>query len=169
MSDRIEQPQRRAALVNSLVDLANEIDGVVDFGITVCFMDEEKMAGRHGYITQRCDRIRSIVKSVGSSIEKLGAPNVEQLSLLQSELTANTDRFLQAYASLEVFRSLEAESIRSATQAVQLGWEAIHQSIREMAKTAGVFDQSWYNPISKRQQTYRDTVRQLPVWFQEAV
>jgi hypothetical protein len=167
MSDRIEQSS--AALVKAMVDLANEVDGVVDFGMTVCFMDEAKMAGRHGYITQRCDKIRSIVKSIGSCIRKLNVPNGEQLSLLHSQLTTNSDLFLNAYAHLEAFRRLGPESVRSTVDAVRLGWEAIHESIRELAGSAGVFDQAWYSPILERQQNYRNTVRQLPVWFQEAI
>ena len=39
--------QQAAALSDLLADLANEIDGLVDMGITVCFIDETRMAGLH--------------------------------------------------------------------------------------------------------------------------
>jgi hypothetical protein len=147
--------EHAASLVSHLIDLANEIDGVVDFGMTVCFLKEEEMAGRHRYIDQRCDAIRRIVNSVITAMSDPNLDKAMELSASQSDLIAATDQLLAAFRALERFRSLRPASVRSWADAVRTGWETTHGVIRRIADSLHLPDQAWYFPILERHDSYR--------------
>jgi hypothetical protein len=153
-------------LVDELVDLADEIDGIADFGIIVC-LTGESVSGRHGYITKCCGKVRSLVDAILSSLKQGEPTDSARAAALQSELMAGADLLLNAFANLEHFRSLDKEVVHSLTESLLAGWEAIHKSIREIADTLGLLDRSWYATIQGRQDRYRNNLQQSDGWFQE--
>src|SRR5216683_7441360 len=90
----------RSSLVDMLSDLASEIDGVVDFGMTVCATKEDRIAGRHTYIIQQCEKIHRVVDSILSVMNEDRSPNLDVLITLRSELLSGTDQLLSAFLSL---------------------------------------------------------------------
>jgi len=163
-----ETPQAQLTpLVNRLIELANEIDGIADFGMTVCIGDDEKMAGRHDYVTRRCEKVRRIVDSISSLVEVLNAPDLDRLFAAQSRLNAGSEMLLTAFVDLEHFRGQSADLIRSATNAVRTGWEAIHLSIKAIAESLNILDESWYFSIRERQDTYRAQLEHIGSAFIE--
>ncbi len=147
------------ALSHLLTDLANEVDGLVDMGITVCLIDEERMAGRHDFMNRRASIIRGLVKSI---VDRHGT------TALPTELISGSDRLLSAFASLEQFRSIRAESLRSVTDAVSAGWEDVHKSIRDIATEFGLIGENWYADVRERQDSYRSRLTHLFRLFSEA-
>lgn len=156
-----------SSLISPLIGLANEIDGAADFGMTVCFIKEEEIAGRHNYIGQRCEKIRCLADSIVSAMNEVTRLHSKDLSALQAELVAGADLLLNAFRALERFRSLSPESVRFATEAVRTGWETVHRVIREIADTLDPIDQSWYLPILERQDSYRTQLGQVCSCFNE--
>ncbi len=136
----------RSSLVDMLSDLASEIDGVVDFGMTVCATKEDRIAGRHTYIIQQCEKIHRVVDSILSVMNEDRSPNLE---------LSGTDQLLSAFLSLEHFRSLSSDCFRSTADALRAGWESIHRVIPALAEKLDLLDPSWYSPIRERQDTYR--------------
>ena len=167
MSTEAVQPQL-SPLVNALAELAGEIDGIADLGITVCLLHEERMAGRHNYIVRQCDRIRHLVDAIGSLLNEAKTPAFDDVSALQFTLVADSNQLLNVFESLESFRSLGKESLRSSTDALRTAWESIHQTILAIAQAFHLLDESWYSPIRERQATYRGNLEHLFEWFQEA-
>jgi hypothetical protein len=168
MMNRIRQPESPQSPADCFGQLADAIDGIVDFGMTICFMDEDKMAGRAAYVAQECDKVRLSANIVNSFVEKSMSRNPDHSQKLRSTLLSNVDLFLGSFLSLSAFRKMEEERVGSKAKLVQKSWEAIHQSLRESAVASGVFDQSWYDPILQRQETYRNTLSQIGDWFREA-
>jgi hypothetical protein len=168
MSKEALQPNLQS-LINPLIDLAGEIDGVADFGMTVCYMNEET-EGRHQYIAQRCERIQLLVDSVISAMNEMPPLPSNEMSALQADVVAGTALLLNGFRSLERLRSLAPDSVRSSTDAVRAGWETVHRVIRIIADALDAGDQSWYVPIRERQGTYRTQLEQVgSCFYQEAL
>lgn len=155
-------------LVKLMIDLANEVDGVADFGITVCLIDEEKMAGRQQYINQRSEKILVAVDSIISFIKGTTQENSEQVLLAQAELLAGSLLLTSGFKALQYFRRLTPETLCGSTSALRTSWEAIHRSIPQLPEAMGVLDDSWYAAIAVRQESYRTRLGSLYEWFQEA-
>jgi hypothetical protein len=154
-------------LLNLLTDLAGEIDGLADLGITVCFIQEEEMAGRHSYLVQRCEQIRLIVNSLVSTMNGISSLQSKEPGSLQSELLAATDLLLNAFGSLERFRNLSPDCVRSSAEAFCTGWETIHRLIPAIVETLHFLDQSWFLPILERENSYRTQLSNVCSRFSE--
>ena len=159
---------RLSSLVILLIELADEIDEVADFGMTVCINEEANMAGRHSYIIQQCEKIQGIVGSIISSLDALRPTALKQHSALQSELAAGSALLLGGFVSLEQFRRLSLELIRSSTDEVRMGWEKLHQVIGAIAAALGLLDQAWYVSILERQDSYRTQLGHINACFHES-
>src|ERR1043165_12978 len=131
-----------SSLISLLTDLANEIDGVVDLGITVCLMDDKKADGRQGYIVKRSEKIRLLVKEILTVVKHSCVACSDDTLALQSILLARSELFLTALSSLERFRILDYEALRSATDAFYAGWSTLHRLIRITPEVAGFRDNS---------------------------
>src|SRR5438105_4050348 len=119
----LSEQRQSHPLVKCMIDLADEIDGVADFGITVCLIDEKKMAGRQQYIIQHADKICGVVDAIVSFIKGTTQTISEGVLLLQAELLAGSWLVSSGFRALQHFRRLTAETLRVATEAVRGGWE----------------------------------------------
>ncbi len=158
--------ERILSLVTSLRELADEIDGLADLGIAVGLAQEE-MGGRHLYFMQRSERIQHLVDSVGSSVNTVDFSNLQDLHSLQSDLVASAYPLLKAFCSLEAFRTLSPDAIRSSVEALRAGWERMHQVIRGIAATLGLLDQAWYSTVLERHDSYRSQLEHVGSCFPE--
>ena len=148
------------SLITPLIDLAGEIDGVADFGMTVCFLKEER-DGRHQYIAQRCERIQLLVDSAIAAMNEMPPLPTKEMSELQADLVAAAAQLLAGFRSLEGFRRLRPDGVRSATDGFRSGWEAVHRVISDIADALDSLDEWWYVPIRGRQGTYRTQLEQV--------
>ncbi|HKI34217.1 MAG TPA: hypothetical protein VKA46_20360 [Gemmataceae bacterium] len=163
-----ETEQSQPPIGKLLADLANEIDGIADFGVTACLIDEGNWAGRHGYIVQRCGEVCLTVGSIVAFIDQSAVASPPHLLPLRSDLVAGSDQLLNALSSLEHFRTLPAEATRSAAESLRAGWEATHQSITQLAAAFGLLDESWCSEVRERQDAYRNGLEGLMTWLREA-
>src|SRR4051812_25695773 len=120
-----------SSLLQLLNDLANQIDGLVDLGITICFVnDEHSGADSAGYFVQTIEKVRTTLKGILVSLNEARQSASEESGTLQHELLSATERFLRGFESLATFRSLSVESLRSATTEFHEGWDTIHALIQ---------------------------------------
>ena len=154
------------ALSHLLLELANEIDGVADFGLTVCFVNEDEMAGRHLFIRQRCEKTRLIVDSIVTSLSGVVLPGLKALPALQSDLVAGTDLLLVGSNLWSSF----ALSVRSELVPVSKPFGRMGNNSSGYSAIANALDllgQSWYAPILERQNAYRTQLEHIGSCFQE--
>jgi hypothetical protein len=148
------------SLVESLIELANELDGLADLGISVFAMESADVAlFRHAYIMKHRGNIRRIVDDVTSLTTPLAHTN--EWSRIHAELKAGADQLTTSLGELERFRDLDPESMRILTEAFRCGWESLHRLIVTIGTTAGVLHDDWYSPIRERHDSCRTRIVQL--------
>jgi hypothetical protein len=154
-------------LIDLMVDLSSEIDGVVDLGITVCLLDDEKMAGRQQYLKMRSEKTCDIVDGVTTFFDELDPSADEKTLQARSELLAGCFLFLGGFRSLGYFRDLKDNTLFFATESLRVGWDTIHEAIAALAEGLGQQDASWFSAIIERNDTYRSHFTELFQSLQE--
>src|SRR5438105_2323474 len=116
------------SLSGLLAELASELDGIVDMGMTVCLVGEEKMAGRHGYLQRTETAIRDLVRSIVALLDVRSSDPGSPRTAARSQLIAGSEACLGAFVALQNFRNLPVESLPSTIASFATGWETVHQS-----------------------------------------
>jgi hypothetical protein len=148
-----------------LVQLANEIDGVSDLGLTTCWIDPDKWAGRMGFVVQHSERIRKFADDLVLRINQRTGPSADPT--VATELVRHSAAFVDAFETLGRFRELAPSSLVTATQSIVAEWEATHQAIGRAALFLGLQDDAEYKAIVARRPLYRDGLERCVAVFRQ--
>lgn len=131
---RQSDPCQHAELVTCIVDLIDIVNSIVDFGLTVCAIGEERMAGYWQFLYQRHDETRRLIQRMTSCLQQHQTPDRRMVEHYQGQLRDAGNLFLDAFESFMRYRDLESDSLRAVVDSFRLGWERIHEVLAEIAE-----------------------------------
>jgi hypothetical protein len=117
-----------------LSDLATRLNGAIDFWTVVCL--GPMPVDRRSFLLENTDRLRSLAVVLGSMV-----PTSFPESKLQGvfkNMSFECQRLGEAFLVLENLQNAEAQELRSATEAIRQGYDAIRDGITQAVQALGL-------------------------------
>lgn len=149
----------RLVLERLLTRLAGRLDGAVDFWTLVCL-------GRlgpdpRGFLLHHGEAVTSLVVVTEDFLGGTAQGSSEAVRNLLGRLAANARKLQDAFLTLEQFRGLPLEEVRSATTAVAAAYNDLRDTIPRLGEALGVPISCWQGRGLDRDAYYQDILQRL--------